>query len=107
MVGSCVGYAFGLARWYQASLAEALIALDKYPHLLRLHLDANYPRNRFRTWRAEDFRSGVFKRKWPLQSMLLAAWLTAQPSLDEIHAKEEAAVVEEYLDVKNEEEKGE
>jgi hypothetical protein len=82
MVGSCVGYAFGIFRWYQASLAEACLSLDKYPNLLRIHLDANYPREHFKSWRPEAFQSSVFQGTWPLQSMLVAAWLTAQPSLE-------------------------
>jgi hypothetical protein len=76
-------------------MAEAIICLDAYPALLRLHLMSNFP-SKFRGWPAVDFRAAAFKDGAILQSMLVAAWLTARPALEDIEGKKEVALVEEY-----------
>jgi hypothetical protein len=95
IIGSSIGFAFGSYRWYSVSMTEALIRLDAYPALLRLHLMSNFP-SKFRSWPAGDFRASAFKDSAILQSMLVAAWLTARPALQDIEGKKEAALVEEY-----------
>ncbi|KAK1569710.1 uncharacterized protein LY79DRAFT_571394 [Colletotrichum navitas] len=85
LVGSSIGFVLGSARWYVVATREALLQLDNYPSILRLHLIANFP------WKPELGRKGVdwytsdrFRSRWEMESMLVAAWLTAQPALDEI-----------------------
>lgn len=72
----------GSFRWYFASVNQALVSLDAFPALMRLHLDANYPRKNFRKWGVSAFSRERFAGSWVLKSMLVAAWLTAQPALD-------------------------
>ncbi|KAE9970117.1 hypothetical protein Vi05172_g3286 [Venturia inaequalis] len=95
IIGSSIGFAFGSWRWYAVSLSEALIRLDAYPALLRLHLMSNFP-SKFSGWPANSFRAERFKDSAILKSMLVAAWLTARPALEDIEGKKEAAIVEEY-----------
>lgn len=82
IASASLGFALGTFRWYYTSLQQAFIAMDTYPALLRLHLNANYPRKRFWTWCLGAFRSERFKRSWILKQMLVVAWLTAQPALE-------------------------
>lgn len=57
----------------------------------------NYPRYRpFRLNGLNYFRSEQFENSWVLKSMFSAAWLTAQPALEEIHTARQAAIVVEY-----------
>lgn len=95
IIGSSIGFAFGSWRWYAVSMSEALIRLDAYPALLRLHLMSKFP-SKFRNWPASSFRAERFKDSAVLKSMLIAAWLTARPALEDIEGKKEAAIVEEY-----------
>lgn len=85
LASSALGFALGASRWYYASLETALLHLDAYPELLRLHLHTNYPRERFGRMGAEAFRSERFQRDWKLKSMLVSSWLTAQPAIDVCH----------------------
>ena len=67
--------------YYRSCLSQALLALEKYPRLLLLHLDANYPTQRWDMHRATallDGRDGGWVRK----SMLVVAWQTAGPALE-------------------------
>jgi hypothetical protein len=97
IIGSSMGFTIGSVRWYATSTTEAMNELDMYPALLRLHLQANFPRERrFRTWPLNQFRAEVFGQSWVLRSMLVAGWLTARPALDDIHDRKEAALVEAY-----------
>jgi hypothetical protein len=102
--GSTVGFTIGSIRWYHISTEEALISLQAYPALFRLHLMSNYPSDRrFRTWELAQFRPQVFERSWVLKSMLVASWLTARSSMQEIQTREEAKVIEGYAeDITNE-----
>jgi hypothetical protein len=95
IASASLGFALGTFRWYYASLRQALIAMDAYPALLRLHLDANYPQKQFRTWGLGAFRSERFKKSLILEQMLVVAWLTAQPALEEVRSNEEKILVEE------------
>jgi hypothetical protein len=95
IASASLGFVLGSFRWYLASLRQAMIAMDAYPALLRLHLDANYPWKRFRTWGLAAFRSERFNESLVLQQMLVVAWLTAQPALEEGRANEEKSLVDE------------
>jgi hypothetical protein len=97
IIGSSIGFALGSFRWYAASSEEALIRLDSHTSLMRLHLLGNFPRERRITQlEAGDYRREVFERSWILKSMLTASWLTATPALDDMFARQEAAVIEGY-----------
>ncbi|KAJ0163504.1 hypothetical protein CTA2_2886 [Colletotrichum tanaceti] len=97
IVGSSLGFALGSTRWYVIATKEALLQLDNYPSLLRLHLIANFP------WKPELGRKSVawytsdrFNSSWQMRSMLVVGWLTAQPALDDIRNGTEAGLVESY-----------
>lgn len=42
VIGSCVGFVGGAVHYYQTSLAQAYLALDMHPRLMRLHLIDNF-----------------------------------------------------------------
>jgi len=98
LAASSLGFVLGAHRWYYASLEKALLSLDAYPELLRLHLDINYPEERFRKMNIKAFRSERFRRDWRWKSMLVSSWLTAQPAIDNIAANEEEALIAEYAE---------
>ena len=63
-------------------MVQALLKLDRYPTLMLLHLDANYPmQNLISKAREEGWREKV-KRSPILKSMAVAAWLTAASALE-------------------------
>ena len=82
IVMSSVGFAVGMTRWYIASVSQALMQLERFPALLRLHMDFNFPSQRFRLKPLDYFQHDEFKRSWRMQSMLVVAWLTAQGAID-------------------------
>lgn len=97
IIGSSLGFVLGSTKWYITATKEALLQLDNYPAILRLHLIANFP------WKPELGRRGPewytvnrFGSSWQMKSMLVASWLTAQPALDEIRNRTEACIVESY-----------
>jgi hypothetical protein len=82
---SCVGFCVGAVGWYRDAMAKSILALERYPLLLRLHLHANFPSERFDAWSVARMNS-AFRREtfphWRLTSMLVASWMTATPALD-------------------------
>ncbi|KAJ6782929.1 hypothetical protein PWT90_03081 [Aphanocladium album] len=99
VLASSVGFALGSIRWYIISTKEALLQLHRYPALLRMHIIMNFP------WFPEYSRHGTawftqrkFSRDWIGKSILIAAWLSAQPALEDIQTQAEAALVQEYTD---------
>ena len=97
IVGSSVGFALGSLHWYSRATDQALVHLRRYPALMRLHLIANFP------WKPELEARPVdwytvdrFSSDWVYRSILVAGWMTAQPALDDIRAREEAAIVDAY-----------
>lgn len=97
VLGSSIGFTVGSLRWYLSAQRAAIFDLYRYPSLIRLHLLANFPYQR------EFSRNGVdwytprtFNSSWTLKSMLVAAWLSAQPAIEEIQTKTEAEVVAGY-----------
>jgi hypothetical protein len=85
VVSACLGFGLGTYGFYRDAVTKACIALDRYPLLLRLHLHANFPSQRFDTWDLGRLRT-AFRReslpRWQLRSMLIASWMTATPALD-------------------------
>ncbi|KAM4067189.1 sugar transporter [Hirsutella rhossiliensis] len=99
IIASSVGFAMGSLRWYFASTQEALLQLDRYPSLLRLHVLANFPwlpeyARRDASW----FTRERFHSNWVHKSVLVASWLSAQPALDDIHHQVETALVQAYVE---------
>jgi len=99
LYGSTMGYGLGSWRWYHNSIIEAEQSLIHYPHLIRLHMLANFPwqrmlDNRDVAW----YNSANFRRNWVMESMLVASWLSAKPALEAIHARREQKLVEAYGD---------
>ncbi|TEA17721.1 hypothetical protein C8034_v010049 [Colletotrichum sidae] len=97
IVGSSLGFVIGSAKWYATATKEALLQLENYPSLLRLHVMANFP------WKPELGRRGVewytanrFNSNWQMRSLIVVGWLTAQPALEEIRSRREAELVEAY-----------
>lgn len=82
IVMSSLGFVIGVTRWYGVAVTQALLQLDRFPALLRLHMDANYPSERFRYKPLEYFQRNEFKSSWRMQSMLVTGWLTAQGAID-------------------------
>ena len=85
LVSACLGFWIGAYGFYRDAFAKACIAVERYPLLLRLHMHANFPGERFDLWDVARMRS-AFRRErlpqWRLSSMLLASWMTATPALD-------------------------
>lgn len=95
IVGSSIGFMLGSWRWYATASTQALITLDRYPALIRMHLLANFP-SYLRGRSIRDFNSTSFST-WQLQSMLVVGWLSAGPALEAIQTQAEAALVEEIV----------
>lgn len=81
IIGAALGFGGGLAMYYRSCLGQALLALENYPHLLLLHLDANYPTHRWDMGRATTLLEGR-SSGWVQKSMLVTAWQSAGPALD-------------------------
>lgn len=85
LVSACLGFWIGAYGFYTDALVKACIAVQRYPLLLRLHMHANFPAERFDLWDVASIRSAFRReslRQWRLDSMLLASWMTATPALD-------------------------
>lgn len=82
MICSCAGFIFGTVGVYKDSLTKAFIAIDLFPKLMQLHLDANFPSLGFRNWDRRRIKSVEFSRSWTMRSMLVVSFLTAQNALD-------------------------
>ena len=67
--------------YYRSCLGQAILALEKNPQLLLLHLDANYPTHRWDMGRVMAFLDGK-ESGWVHKSMLVTAWQSAGPALD-------------------------
>lgn len=67
--------------YYRSCLAQAFLALERYPRLLLLHLDLNYPVYRWNEKRVETILDGR-ERGWVEEGMLISSWQTAGPALD-------------------------
>ena len=81
MIGATIAFSSGIAMYYRSCLSQALLSLEKYPHLLLLHLDANYPAQR---WNMSRVTALLDERdsEWIQKSMLVTAWQSAGAALD-------------------------
>ncbi|KAK4554156.1 hypothetical protein LTR86_008683 [Recurvomyces mirabilis] len=95
LVCACGGFVFGAWGYYRTSLRESMVMLERYPRLLQLHLDANFPQRNFLSWRRDQLRAAEFSGSWALQSMLMVAWLTAQPAVNKVFEEREQQLVDE------------
>ena len=80
MLGASICFTGGMIGYYRSCLLSALIALERHPTLLLLHLDANYPTARWTRGKAEAMLKG--ERNWVCDGMLVSAWQTAGTALD-------------------------
>ncbi|KAK4941034.1 hypothetical protein LTR10_018955 [Elasticomyces elasticus] len=90
---ACSGFVLGAVGFYRDAVRKSLRSLDRYPRLLQLHLDANFPHRGFDTWPSTRFRSAYFGSTWVLRSMLVASWLTASNAIDRILEAEEETIL--------------
>ncbi len=81
IVGATLAFGGSVVMYYRSCLGQALLALQNYPHLLQLHLDANYPTHRWDKARVTAFLDGR-GCGWVEKSMLVTAWQSAGPALD-------------------------
>ncbi|KZZ88770.1 hypothetical protein AAL_07971 [Moelleriella libera RCEF 2490] len=96
VVGSSVGFTVGSLRWYLSAQTASLFDLARYPSLLRLHLIANFPyEEQFSRRGIEWYHPSRFD-SWQQRSMLIAAWLSAQPAIEDVQARTEAEIVAGY-----------
>ena len=81
IIGATIAFGGGIALYYRSCLKQALIALEKYPSLMLLHLDSNYPTKR---WSMSGVRALLDGRDngWVHRSMLVTSWQSAGPALD-------------------------
>lgn len=85
LVCSSMGFWIGAYGFYRDALSKACLAAQRYPLLLRLHMHANFPSQRFDMWDIAMMQTAFQQERsprWQLQSMLLASWMTATPALD-------------------------
>lgn len=82
VISASIGFAIGSIGFYRDSIAMALLDLHRYPLVLRLHLQRNFPAQRFDRWNVERLRSDEFRRSWVLSNMLVASWLSAHQALE-------------------------
>jgi hypothetical protein len=82
IISASAGFTIGALGFYRDTVSKALIAMERYPLLLRMHLQANFPGQRFDLWDVRRFRAEEFQRSWVLSNMLAASWLSATPALE-------------------------
>ena len=61
---------------------KAILALERYPLLMRLHLQANFPARRFDLWDVARLKGEVFRGRWVWESMLITSYMSALPALE-------------------------
>lgn len=79
--GASVGFMVGLWKHYQSSVTYAMAALEDYPSLMLLHLDANFPLYRWKKRRTGG-GEGQATLTWTEKSMLATAWQSAGTALE-------------------------
>ncbi|RAH84614.1 hypothetical protein BO86DRAFT_416648 [Aspergillus japonicus CBS 114.51] len=83
--GSCLGFLLGSIGYYRTCCHQSLIAFVKYPELMRHHIDMDFGMHGVA--KASRFRGAT------LQGMLVAAWHSAVPAIEDIQNQEEARLV--------------
>ena len=82
LFSSCAGFCLGAWGFYRDAVRKSQRAVDKFPRLMQLHLDLNFPHRHFDTWEKTRFRSATFHNSWVMQSMLIASWMTANRAIE-------------------------
>lgn len=82
VISASFGFTFGALGFYHDCLTKAILAMERYPLLLRLHLQANFPARRFDLWESRRFQAAEFRKSWILSNMLVTSWMSAGPALD-------------------------
>ena len=85
LVSACAGFVFGAVGLYMDAITQSGIMLERYPRLLQLHLDVNFPNRDFLSWKLQPLRAVSFSGSWVLQSMLVTSWLSALPAIEVSH----------------------
>ena len=76
VVGASFGFAGGVWKFYTHSILQATVALEEFPALMLLHLDASFPLYRWRR------RSLSERMGWTEKSMLVTAWSNAGAAIE-------------------------
>ena len=82
VVSASAGFVLGAWGFYRDAMRKSLRAVDRFPALLQLHMDANFPHVGYNAWDRYRFRSATFANSWVLQSMLIAGWMTANRAIE-------------------------
>ncbi|KAL4888641.1 hypothetical protein BDV59DRAFT_188086 [Aspergillus ambiguus] len=99
--GSCIGFILGTLGYFQSSYNQSLYSFMKYPDLLRHHLSTDFGMHRvgkidcFWDKDAENVVK-VLRSDIALQGMLIAAWHSAVPAIEDIQAQKEESLVSNY-----------
>ncbi|KAI9932355.1 hypothetical protein ASPWEDRAFT_39755 [Aspergillus wentii DTO 134E9] len=88
--GSCVGFIAGTITYFMDCRRQSLLALARYPELMRLHLFINYPSRDYRMPFAND------EMDLEMKGMLISAWHSAATTIEEIQYDEERRIVAGY-----------
>lgn len=80
VIGASLGFTGGLWNHYNHSMVEATVALEDFPSLMLLHLDANFPLYRWRKRVGESFSHT--RLGWKERSMLVTAWQSARSAVE-------------------------
>ena len=67
--------------YYRSCLTQAVLASKRYPHLMLMHLDGNYPAHQWNLGRMK-FMLNSNKRSWTEDGMMVSAWQSAGTALD-------------------------
>ena len=83
-VGATLGFSGAIWKEYCYSLSQAMVGLERFPSLMLMHLDANFPLHKWRTRTTEE---GLQRRRfgWLERSMLVTAWQSAGPTVEVGH----------------------
>lgn len=79
--------------WYIRAFRDALIQVRRHPRLVHLHISSNFPwmlyiHEQYLGW----FTSESSASTWVMRSMLVVAWLSAEPASREIRARRRSSV---------------
>ncbi|CAJ2513407.1 Uu.00g015260.m01.CDS01 [Anthostomella pinea] len=94
LVGSCIGFVGASIHYYNASLSQALVALEEHPRLMQLHLAYNFPWLGFQRLSRAQLHAEWWRHSWIRQGNLIAAWQSASGALDEIHDRRTQLLVD-------------
>ncbi|KAF2482655.1 hypothetical protein BDY17DRAFT_298913 [Neohortaea acidophila] len=103
-IGSCIGFVSSAIFYWRSAQALAMKAFDDFPELMMLHLIRNYRTQGFDKIPIKTskdrlaFRSRL-QNELSLRCLLMAAWHTAAPAIEEVSSRREAALVDRLTSV--------